>query len=122
VLTYRTRPSEMIMSIADQYILRLGVGWVPDRLAGLGMSVGFRVDGVPVRDLIGASNGFRRPGFGVSVEPGVRYGWGKSVVSVSVPVMLHRNRQRSVPDIMDGMHGDAAFADFLISAAYVHTF
>jgi hypothetical protein len=120
VATFRTRPSESIMSIADQYLLRVGGVWGVPWVQGLSLSLGSRLEGVPVRDLIGASSGFRRPGFSLSVEPGVGFRWGASALSLNVPVALHRERQRSVTDLQDGRHGDAAFADFLISVAFVH--
>jgi hypothetical protein len=75
---------------------------------------------VPARDLIGKSEGFRRPGHIVSVEPGVSYMLGNMTLGLNVPVALLRNRIRSVTDISDStpenrVHGDAAFADYLIN-------
>jgi len=122
VRTYRARASESVMSIADQYILRIGASWAPASLPGLGLSLGGRIEGVPVRDVIGPSDGFRRPGFSISLDPAVSYEWGSSSVSLSVPVALYRERQKSIPDIIDDTHGDAAFADYLISVSYTHTF
>jgi hypothetical protein len=37
-------------------------------------------------------------------------------------VALERNRRRSVPDIADGRHGDAAFADNLLLIGYSRRF
>ena len=121
VETFRRRRSEAIMSIADQYFLRAGGAWAVPWLQGLGVSTGGRLEGVPVRDLIGPDNGFRRPGFSLSLDPGVGYAWGGSSLSLNVPIALHRERQRSVTDMMDGVHGDAAFADYLISVTFTHT-
>ena len=36
---------------------------------------------------------------------------------MSVPIAVRRNWQRSVSDILVGGHGDAAFADYLITVA-----
>src|SRR5207247_9543906 len=69
VATYRSAPGEEIMSIADQYIARGGVAWFPGK--GFGLSLGLRAEGIPTYDFIGASNGFRRPGHALSVDPGV---------------------------------------------------
>ena len=77
---------------------------------------------MPVRDLIGKSDGFRRPGVAVSLEPGLIYTKGKNTWSFSVPVAVYRNRKKSVPDITDGRHGDAAFADYLILVGYSRRF
>jgi hypothetical protein len=102
------------MSIADQYIVRAGLGVAVPGVGGLGASAGVRYEGVPAEDLIGPSDGFRRPGRILSIEPGLNYPLGGSTVSVAVPVALYRERVRSVPDVEDGRHGDAAFADYLI--------
>jgi hypothetical protein len=36
-------------------------------------SAGIRYECLPVKDLVGGSNGFRRPGYISSIEPGVAY-------------------------------------------------
>ncbi|MFL0684996.1 MAG: hypothetical protein ACJLTB_17585 [Algoriphagus aquaeductus] len=118
--TFRARPSEGIMSVPDQYALRAGLFYGVKKIHGLGFSLGGRVEGVPVRDLIGESDGFRRPGYVISVEPGVSYMLGNVTATLNVPVALVRNRTRSLTDIADSTpenirHGDAAFADYLIN-------
>lgn len=122
VQTFRSRPSEAIMSIADQYLVRLGATTGFDGLPGLGLSLGGRVDGVPVYDVLGNSNGFRRPGVSISLDPGLSYSWGGSSLSLNVPIALYRNRLQSVTDLQDNTHGDAAFADYLVVLGYSHTF
>ena len=80
---------------------------------GLAVSLYGRMEGVPVRDIFGGSDGFRRPGYAVSIEPGLLFAVKDYTVSVSVPVALQRNRLRSTSDIKDNTWGDAAFADYL---------
>lgn len=88
--------------------------------------VGLRFEGIPVEDAIGESNGFRRPGKTVSVEPGVSYERNNHIFSLNVPIALYRNRPMSVADrqyniefaLEEPRHGDAAFADYLISFVY----
>jgi hypothetical protein len=119
VPTFRGAVGEEVMSIADQYLVRAGVSWSGAGWKGFGMSLGGRWEGVPVEDLIGDSNGFRRPGFALSVEPGLSYSKGPHAFSLSVPVAVHRDRQRSVPDrLVPGRHGDAAFADYVVMLGY----
>ncbi|HSL82790.1 MAG TPA: hypothetical protein VLF66_08435, partial [Thermoanaerobaculia bacterium] len=67
--TFRSRESEAVMSIADQYLLRVGGMAAPASWKGFGAGLGGRWEGVPVHDLFGSSEGFRRPGYAVSVEP-----------------------------------------------------
>jgi hypothetical protein len=122
VQTGRSRPSEAIMSVADQYLLRLGVVYPFPKVRGLAFSIGGRGEGVPARDVFGGSNGFRRPGYAMAVEPGFIYSKGRDVWSFSLPVAVRRERIRSVPDIIDNRHGDAAFADYVILVGYSRRF
>jgi hypothetical protein len=114
VSTFRRGRGEEIMSVADQYLFRGGVARAVPHVRGLTVTFGGRIEGVPVRDALGKSNGFRRPGYAISGDPGFLYGRGDYIFSCSVPWAIERNRRRSVPDIANGRHGDAAFADFAL--------
>jgi hypothetical protein len=123
VKTYRTAVGEEIMSVADQYLVRAGGSYANAGWKGFGVSLGGRMEGVPVHDLVGGSDGFRRPGYAISIEPAVSYSRGAHTVALSVPFAVERNRQRSVPDLaVPGRHGDAAFADYLILLGYWRKF
>jgi hypothetical protein len=122
VLTGRSRPSEAVMSVADQYLYRAGAVLPFPKVSRLAWSLSIRGEGVPSTDLIGKSDGFRRPGYAISLEPGFIYTQGKDQYSFSVPVALRRNRTRSVPDIRENRHGDAAFADYVILIGYSRRF
>jgi len=121
VPTYRSNPYESDMSIADSYQARLGVDYAFTESRSFVVTVGARMEGVPVHDLVGGSNGFRRPGYSVAAEIGGAYDL-KNGFSVGLyfDSALLRNRQRSVPDRQwtesSGIyrHGDAAFADHLL--------
>ena len=121
--TGRSRPSEKIMSVSDQYLMRLGVARPVPGTRRFAFTMGWRMEGVPVRDLIGKSNGFRRHGYAMSVEPGLQYFRARDTWSVAVPIAVRRNRRRSVSDILVGNPGgDAAFADYFITVGYSHRF
>lgn len=120
VQTYRSAPGEEVMSIADQYLVRAGIGWYPG--AGWGLSLGGRAEGVPVYDVWGTNDGFRRPGYAISVEPGVTWTHGAHTVALLVPIAWDRARLKSVSDRENGTHGDAAFADYVILAGYARRF
>jgi hypothetical protein len=123
VKTYRTGLGEEVMSVADQYLARAGGSYTSPGWKGFGVSLGARIEGVPVEDLIGGSDGFRRPGYAVSVEPAVSYSRGPHTFSLAVPFAVERNRQRSVPDrLVPGRHGDAAFADYIVLLGYWRKF
>lgn len=122
VHTFRSAFNEQIMSIADQYVFRTGAIAAPESWKGWSLGLGGRIEGVPVHDLIGSSEGFRRPGYAVSVEPSVSWSKGLHTVSLAVPIAVQRNRQRSVPDLERGSHGDAAFADYVVLLGYWRKF
>ena len=118
--TYRSRESESIMSIPDSYVARAGLTWAPENSLTLGL--GGRIEGVPAKDVFGGSDGFRRPGYAVSVEPSATFALDRSVFSLSLPIALERNRVRSVPDMKEGRHGDAAFADWVLLLSWSYRF
>jgi hypothetical protein len=66
--------------------------------------------------------GLRRPGYALSVEPGLQYERVRDTWSLNIPVAFQRNRKRSVPDQMQGKAGDAAFADYLTLVGYTRSF
>jgi hypothetical protein len=122
VATFRTAPGEEVMSITDQYVARLGAVLGPSSWKGLSVALGGRIEGIPVHDLVGSSEGFRRPGYMLSVEPSVSWVRGVHSLNLSVPLAVERNRERSVPDLRRGAHGDAAFPDYLVIAGYSQRF
>ena len=112
VSTFRNARGEQVMSVSDQYLYRGGLGRAVPKVSGLAVSFGARVEGVPVRDALGKSDGFRRPGYAISLDPGFLYMRRSYAVSCNVPFAVHRDRKRSVADYLNGRHGDAAFADY----------
>lgn len=107
----RPGPDARIWSVADSYLFRAGAGYTfhPGFVDGLTLTFGGRMEGSPSTDMFGGSEGRRRPGFAISVEPGLvatKNGW---FASFSAPVAVYRNRERN----FEGEEGDAAFADFM---------
>lgn len=123
VPTFRKAPGEQIMSATDQYLYRAGLSHKVPKIKGLFASIGGRMEGVPVRNAFGSSLGFRRPGYAIDVDPGFMVAVGnKNIFSCNVPFAVERNRRRSVADIADGGHGDAAFADYALLISYSRHF
>ncbi len=109
------------LSVPDQYGVRLGISTPLWYTKGLTFTLVSRLEGLPSSDLIGKSEGSRRPGFILSVEPGLIWIKNQHLINVSIPYALVRNRTRSFVDKQDpsGLrHGDAAFADYLINVNY----
>ncbi len=120
--TFRTRRGEEVMSVADQYLYRGGVSHAFPRVRGLTVTFGGRIEGVPVRDAFGKSEGFRRPGYAISLDPGFMYARGSYILSCNVPWAIERNRKKSVPDYQNRIHGDAAFADYALILSFTKRF
>jgi hypothetical protein len=116
------RPGEEEVSTSDQYVARLGVQTGPASWNGWSAGLGARIEGIPVHDLVGSSDGRRRPGYLLSVEPSVSWTHGANSVNLALPWAVERNRQRSVADIHRGAHGDAAFPDYLVLLSYSRRF
>jgi len=98
-----------IWSTGDSYLARLGFGYAFWPKYGLNFNLGGRIEGSPPSDVIGADGGRRRPGYAVSIEPGLVFAKDGWFASFSTPVALYRNRQENFA----GQEGDAAFADFM---------
>ncbi len=117
-----TTPLENYDAIADQYLLEAGLE-VPTGVRGLAATVGPRWEGVPAYNLFPVSNdGFRRPGYAVSVGPGIEYTWHGNILAGNLFDAVHRDRTSSYPDSVYHTHGDAAFAQYLWLASYTHRF
>ncbi|HEV9036736.1 MAG TPA: hypothetical protein VGQ51_08950 [Puia sp.] len=107
-----------VMSVPDQLMARAGVSMQFNRL---NVSAGMRDDCLPVYDLIGKSDGFRRPGYIISAEPGLTYVFNKISLYTYVPIALVRNRTQSEPDKISTQltgkytQGDAAFANCVVN-------
>lgn len=109
-------------SVADQYAGRVGIFYMANH--GLAFSLGSRLEGIPATDLIGKSEGFRRPGYIVSIEPGVSWFHGPFALNANVPIALERNRIKNTQDKLLDRHGDAAFADYVVNVSllyFIHT-
>lgn len=108
-----------VMSVPDLFMARGGISVMVNKF---NFSGGLRAEALPSKDLIGGSRGFRRPGYIISAEPSVTYVAKKISFNLAVPVALKRDRTQSNSDkritAATGVHtqGDAAFADYLISA------
>ena len=115
-------------SVADQYAARLGLNYALLPGAGLSASLGGRIEGVPGDDLIGKSEGFRRPGYIVSLEPNLSCSRKAMTFALNVPIALYRNRTQSYSDKQrtkqTGVYtiGDAAFANYLANLVVSYQF
>jgi len=106
-------------SVPDVYTSRAGLAFAFWPNLGMSANLGARIDGQPVRDLIGgADGGFRRPGYSVAVDPGLAFTAGPNEITVSAPIRVAVDRQASVLDRSTGRHGGGDFASSLIFIGY----
>jgi hypothetical protein len=110
VATTPATANRLSNSVPDQYLARVGVA-MPAGVKGLSAGVNLRIEGQARYDLIGRSDGFRRPGTEMFVEPGLVLSRGRSTWSASVPIAFYRNRH---PDPYTNARGDATFPDFVV--------
>jgi hypothetical protein len=118
--------NESIMSVTDQFSIRGGFSYA---ISGtFSASLGARFEGVPVEDIIGKSDGFRRPGNVLSIDPGISFIKNNFSINLNVPFAVRRERPQSLTDketeLLTGnpRNGDAAFADYLINLGLSYKF
>ena len=124
---YTRNSNTTMFSVPDQYAGRIGVNYSAVKNVLL-VYLGSRIEGITASDLLGGNEGFRRPGYVVSIEPGLSLDIKNYNFSLNVPLALYRNRIQSFLDkqrtAQTGVYtiGDAAFADYLISFTMQYRF
>lgn len=106
------------LSVPDDYSGRAGMVYALSPKHGLSVSLGALVEGTPIRDIVGGSDGFRRPGYNLYVDPGVTYISGRSIFSLNIPVSAHQDFERSLADKQVHRVGGGDLASYLILFQY----
>jgi hypothetical protein len=109
----------VVLAVPDLYSVRVGASYavLPER--GFSLSIGPRIDGMPVRDLVGGgNNNFRRPGYSLFIDPGITFSHGRHTYWLNVPVRIHEDFKRSLPDIERNRLGGGDLARYLIFTGY----
>lgn len=111
------------LSVPDAYSLRAGVSYAVAPRWGLSASLGGRLDGVPVEDLVnGGDAHFRRPGYSIFVDPGFDLSRGSNTFTVNLPLRVHADRRANVYDRAIDVQGGGNLAKWQILAGYTHRF
>jgi hypothetical protein len=112
--------SGIFLSVPDVYTARGGMSYTLSPARGLTAMLGARIDGIPVRDLVGGGDdGFRRPGYTLYLDPGASVGIGKGSLTLNVPLSLASDFKADLtPTHPKG--GD--LADYLVFAGYTYRF
>ena len=111
------------LSVPDAYSIRTGVSFAVAPQWGLSASLGGRLDGVPVEDLVnGGDENFRRPGYSVFVDPGIDLSLGANTFTVNIPVRAYADRRANVYDRLVNIQGGGNLAKWQVLAGYTHRF
>jgi hypothetical protein len=102
-----------VNTVSDQFIFRAGTSVSVTRRVSA--SLAWRMEGVPRYDLIGRSEGFRRPGVEMYWEPGITVMSGRHAISLNVPIGYYFNRFRN-PNT--ATRGDSTFPEYVAIATY----
>jgi hypothetical protein len=119
-----TAPTSFL-SVTDVYHARAGLAYALVPQTGVSLSLGSRIDGVPVRDVLGGDEGYRSPGYSLFLDPGLAVTRGKGTFTLSVPVRLRGTFKQNLNDRAGGPPppGDRGdLASYLIFLGYAHRF
>jgi hypothetical protein len=112
-----------LRGVPDTYSGRLGAAYLLRGLQGVVVSLGGRINGVTVKDLVGGGDLYwRRPGYAIYVEPGLTWTRGPNMASLSAPVRVYANKLDSLLDLSLDRKIGASFASYLILASYARRF
>ncbi|MEO7359934.1 MAG: hypothetical protein ABI120_06375, partial [Gemmatimonadaceae bacterium] len=116
--------SKQYWSVPDVYSARLGGAFnvLPDQ--GLTASLGARIDGIPIHDLLGGGDDetIKRTAYVIFADPGLSYTRSSNVLTLSVPYRLAVNRQKSLFEERTNALNAGGFARYLVFASYTRRF
>lgn len=109
-------------SVPDVYSAKLGAAFSVLPEQGVTMSLGGRIDGIPVHDLIGGGDDVtvKRTSYVIFADPGLSLSLGKGTLSLSVPYRLKVNREKSLLEQRTNALNGGGFAKYLVFVAYLH--
>jgi hypothetical protein len=112
-------------SVPDVYSARLGATYDVQPDWGLSLSLGGRFDGIPVHDLVGGGDDstVKRSSQILYADPGLSVGQGRGTFTLSVPVRMWVNREKSeLEQSNPSMVNGGGFAKYLVFASYAWRF
>ncbi len=113
--------TELTNSVTDSWNVQAGASikipktWDKPILRGLRGRVTFNWEGIPNHDLFGKSQGYRQPGYIMSVAPGFTYTFRKSIFIAEVPIVFSRyinGTKSAIPDLNQDANGTVVAAPF----------
>lgn len=111
------------LSVPDVYSVRGGLAFAVAPDQGVSASLGGRMDGTRMSDLVGGRDDYKRsPGYYVYVEPGAAWSTGLNQFTLSVPVRVRSNYYAVT--LSDGTEkiGAGGVNDYIIYAGFTRRF
>lgn len=117
------RAPGLLYAVPDFYSARLGLAFGLKAEPSLSVSLGGRIDGTPVGNLIGGKTDFfRSAGYTLFIDPGVSLQDGPSQFTLSVPVRVRHNYLNIKLSNGQTRVGAGGVGDFVIFAGYSRRF
>lgn len=113
----------LIVAVPDVYSARAGLAFGIAPESGISVSLGGRIDGTMIRNLVGGRDDSKRDaGYYVYVEPGLAWSTGPNQFTLNVPVRVRANYYAMV--LSDGTFrsGVGGVNDFIVYAGYSRRF
>lgn len=113
-------PANTFWAVPDVYTARLGLSYALKAEPSLSASLGGRIDGTPVRDLIGGrTDYFRHAGFTAYVDPGLSLQKGPNQFTLNVPIRVRHSYLSMLINNGQAVRiGTGGVADFVIYLGY----
>jgi hypothetical protein len=110
---------DVTLAVPDVYSARAGLAYALFPTAGVSVNLGGRIDGIPLRDIIGrGDDNFRRPGYTLYVDPGLAWRLGNAEVTVSLPLRVHQSFSQSLVDRRVNFPGGGDLANYLLFVGF----
>ena len=109
-------------AVPDTYSARLGVayGLITDQ--GLSVSLGGRIDGTTVSDIVGGrTDYYRAAGYTVFVDPGVTWQHGANLFTLNVPLRVYHDYQSMTLSTGTVRVGRGGVNDYVVYLSYART-
>ena len=109
-------------SVPDVYSARAGAAYALLPEQGLTLSLGGRIDGIPIHDLLGGgdSDTIKRTSYVLFADPGLSFTRGSGTFTLSMPYRVAVNRQKSLLEERTNGLNAGGFAKYLVFASYMH--
>jgi len=117
-------PEGSLWAVPDVYSLRTGFSYGIKAEPAISMSLGWRMDGTMVSDLVGGrTDYYRKPGYTMYIDPGIALQSGPIQFTLNVPVRVRHNYMSMLINNAQTVRGGAGGVnDYVIYAGFSRRF